>query len=582
MVVNVVQTFDSPLTSLIDADTSLFFITGDEQLGVSDGTSAGTSILSPDGDGEEYEGSNGRVFFDGFSSASGEEPFVNNGTAEGTTLLLDINPIANETSDPLNFFSIGNVVYFTAFSEENGVALYISNGTPEGTRLVADIDEAVNTSSPFGEFVDFNGTLYFVGANVGTRAIWRSDGTTAGTQIVSSFEFGNSLDNLTATEESLYFTRNVIGGEFWITDGTTEGTQLLLESNVDNLTGVGNTLFFSNDGGSTGTELWTSDGTPEGTQLVSDILPEVRRNGTPVNDGSNPENLTDVNGTLFFTANDGVNGRALWKSDGTAEGTQLVADIDESTSSNLSVSNFTAIGDTLYFVQNAGFNNSLLWQSDGTAEGTFIVEREIALNGEESVPLFVAPDRLIELENELYFTGEAYDREAGDYVPALLTLEDVDDTTVYRLFNPEVGVHFYTTDVAERDEFAASGSYQNEGASYRSIEPSVEASEEVYRFFNETTGVYLYTTDENERESIQANLPDFTFEGAVFNAYETQVEGSIPIYRFFEPTIGVHLYTPSEVERDSVQANLPNYNFEGIAYYALPLEAEGTVNAEVV
>ena len=40
-----------------------------------------------------------------------------------------------------------------------------------------------------------------------------------------------------------------------------------------------------------------------------------------------PRNLTNVNGTLFFTADDGTNGRELWKSDGTAAGTVLVKDI---------------------------------------------------------------------------------------------------------------------------------------------------------------------------------------------------------------------------------------------------------------
>lgn len=173
---------------------------------------------------------------------------------------------------------------------------------------------------------------------------------------------------------------------------------------------------------------------------------------------------------------------------------------------------------------------------------------------------------------ELYIAAEAYSLDAGDYVPAILTLDDLNDTTVYRSYNPTVGVHFYTTDIAERDDFISRG-YQDEGASYRAAEPSAEGTEEVYRFFNETTGVHLYTTNEAERDNIQANLSDFAFEGAVFNAYETQVEGSIPVYRFYEPTIGVHLYTPSEVERDSVEANLPNYDFEGIAYYALPLEA---------
>ena len=577
MVVNVVQTFNSPISSLINADTSLFFITDEQQLGVSDGTSAGTSILSLDGDGEDYEGSNGRVFFDGFASASGEEPFVNNGTTEGTTLLLDINPVANQTSDPLNFTSVGDVVYFTAFNEENGVALYVSDGTAGGTRLVADIDEEVNTSSPFGELIDFNSTLFFVGTNVGnTKAIWRSDGTTEGTQVASSFEFSDSLDNLTATEENLYFTRNVSGGEFWVTDGTAEGTQLLLNNSVENLTSVKNTLYFTGEINGSGNELLISDGTPLGTRLFLDILPENRVDGVAVNESSDPENLTDVDGILFFTADNGTNGTELWKSDGTVEGTNLVADITEGENSS-SLSDFVAVGDVLYFVN----NEDELWQSDGTAEGTFIVESEEINSGGSTTPSFQNPEQLIELDGELYFTGEAYNTEANDYVPALLTIEDVNNTNVYRLFNPEVGVHFYTTDVAERYESAALG-YQDEGASYRSVEPMVESAEEVYRFFNETTGVYLYTTDENERDSIQANLPEFSFEGAVFNAYETQVEGSIPIYRFYEPTIGVHLYTPSEVERDSVQANLPNYNFEGIAYYALPLETQEPVNAAAV
>src|SRR5262245_41433484 len=40
-----------------------------------------------------------------------------------------------------------------------------------------------------------------------------------------------------------------------------------------------------------------------------------------------PQYFVDVNGTLFFVADDGVKGRELWKSDGTAAGTVLVKDI---------------------------------------------------------------------------------------------------------------------------------------------------------------------------------------------------------------------------------------------------------------
>jgi ELWxxDGT repeat protein len=71
---------------------------------------------------------------------------------------------------------------------------------------------------------------------------------------------------------------------------------------------VGNTLFFTADNGTNGRELWKTDGTTQGTTLVSDI-----RSGFS---GSYPVNLVAVGNTLFFTANNGVNngvnGSELW------------------------------------------------------------------------------------------------------------------------------------------------------------------------------------------------------------------------------------------------------------------------------
>jgi ELWxxDGT repeat protein len=48
--------------------------------------------------------------------------------------------------------------------------------------------------------------------------------------------------------------------------------------------------------------------------------PRSTRHAQP-RQGSNPRWLTDVNGTLFFAANDRVHGFELWKSDGTKRGT---------------------------------------------------------------------------------------------------------------------------------------------------------------------------------------------------------------------------------------------------------------------
>ena len=123
-----------------------------------------------------------------------------------------------------------------------------------------------------------------------------------------------------------------------------------------NLTNVNGTLFFAaNDGSSN--QLWESNGTAPGTQLVTDINPGR----------FNPYQLTNVNGTLFFTANDGIHGSQLWDSNGTSAGTQMVADIGPAGANPKYLTN---VGGMLFFSANDGVDATQLWESNGTAAGT--------------------------------------------------------------------------------------------------------------------------------------------------------------------------------------------------------------------
>jgi len=130
------------------------------------------------------------------------------------------------------------------------------------------------------------------------------------------------------------------------------------------LVNLNGTVFFRAFDPATGWELWKSDGTEVGTALVRDINP-----GT---NSSTPGKLVNVNGTLYFTASDSA-GTELWKSDGTTGGTVMVKDIRAGSLSS-SPTALVNVSGTLMFAASDGISGTELWKSDGTAAGTVLVK----------------------------------------------------------------------------------------------------------------------------------------------------------------------------------------------------------------
>jgi ELWxxDGT repeat protein len=186
---------------------------------------------------------------------------------------------------------------------------------------------------------------------------------------------------------TLFFVADdgVHGVELWKSDGTDGGTELVedlrmgsVSSSPANLTRVGGAflaparLFFTADDGVNGVELWKSDGTALGTQLVKNI-------SLAPGASSSPAKLTAVSsggfgaGRLFFAADDGTDGVELWISDGTAAGTVQLKDINPGPASS-SPTALLAVGTVLFFMADDGVTGTELWKSDGTPAGTVQVK----------------------------------------------------------------------------------------------------------------------------------------------------------------------------------------------------------------
>lgn len=299
-----------------------------------------------------------------------------------TPTLIDFD--STSASNPEQFVTVGDLTYFVATDTTNGRELWVTDGSTTGTRLVADINTGNDSSTP-SELVNVDGTLYFTAfTEEDGRELWTTDGTEEGTMMVA----------------------DIFGGTF-----TSNYQEIGNSSNPTQLTAVGGTLYFTARDGENGFELWKSDGTAEGTELVRDIDPRVdEENSTP--ESSNPANLTDVDGVLFFSADDGENGEELWMSDGTTEGTQMVRDIftgtggdDEPNSSFPGL--FVAKGDELFFVAENDEVGAELWKSDGTEAGTVLVAD--INTGEASA--FTNTSQMVVLDELLLFT--ANDGESG-------------------------------------------------------------------------------------------------------------------------------------------------------------------------
>ena len=370
-----------------------------QELWISDGTESGTMLLVDINPGSANGADSywalrsavildGNLYFTANNGVNGSELYVTDGTPIGTGMLVNIAPdeVEIKSSGPDYFQLIDDQFFFTADNGTTGDELWISDGTKEGTSFVKEI---VNYTSSGGYPVGFSGPFFPLGDKVLFTAdnyntsyddsdgveLWISNGTEEGTYMVKDIApgDGNSFPSgLVMHEDKYYFSASnaVNGTELWVTDGTSEGTTMV----KDIAQGAGSSLlgylwdveiyegkmyFYANDGVN-GNELWVSNGTGNGTMMVKDLRI-----------GAGDSTLDDVNsifyqfnGSMYFTASDGIHGLELWVTDGTESGTRMVNDLYRNSGSSY-IHGFMTLGDKLIFAGYEPINGIELWYLQG-------------------------------------------------------------------------------------------------------------------------------------------------------------------------------------------------------------------------
>ncbi len=387
------------LTTTVDGNR-LFFTTESagpgtaEELWVSDGTVAGTTVLADinPGNGGPYADPGyssgqfavlgGKLFFANDDPTHGVELWQSDGTAAGTGLFLDLNP-GTAGSFPENMAVVANTLYFSATTAGGSSALWSSNGTATGTNMVASFDSQPVDGALFENIPDafavLGNTMVFA-ADDGTNAteLWRTDGTTAGTtmiQVLSESPLSYPPSEFTAVGGKVFFVVSVgATNELWVTDATTAGTSEVATVDgtiADAMEFDGKLAFIESTPDGTVSSLWLSDGTASGTTEVTSFPSQTNYYAqTPA--------MAVADGKLFITApplpSDSNAGFAtLWVSDGTAAGTMPIPNVPVTVTNDALV---VYKGDVYFSVNtDAGTPRAELWVSDGTVAGTKMIAK---------------------------------------------------------------------------------------------------------------------------------------------------------------------------------------------------------------
>jgi ELWxxDGT repeat protein len=305
-----------------------------------------------------------KLYFCASANTGGNRLYYHD-AATGQTVLAPGS--SSQASLPQEMTVYNGAMYFRAsrFGAPSniGIELWKFDGT---NQTPFDVYAGPGSSYP-QHFIEYGGLLYFNACGTPGQGgeLWRTNGTAVAEAARIYPNNGSSPENFVLYNDRLYFSAydGVHGRELWSYNGATAtlaadivpGGQYS-SSNPNNMAVYRDDLFFSAYDPDHGFELWKFDGAAASMVVEINPTPDPLDGDTFLMDSS-PAGLVVYNDVLYFTADDGVNGRELWSYDGVEA--RLVADIYPGQYGS-DIQELRVWGDSLYFVANDGQTGSEL------------------------------------------------------------------------------------------------------------------------------------------------------------------------------------------------------------------------------
>ena len=429
--------------------------------GTLDGTKKISSFasISPEKFAVVNSGAATNLYFVADDGATGSELWTTDGVS--VRKVVDLQGGALNGSSPQQLTAVGDRLYFTAKTGDTAANLYrTTDAKGTGVQLVARSSDAVlnpdgtpsdNTvPTIFGlnlaEMVADGSTVYFTGDQQLTpnstsgSELFRiaNNGPVELTDLTPGAN-GSNLSNLTVINHRLFATGSV-GGSFQASllridgFGASPSAAVIKQGSTDPSkpnpialtpsgklqygvsSGTSDTLYFAAASPNEGNEVFKlanattvvakgsgTTTTIDSAQLVADIADKAS--------GSNPTNFVTLGNTIYFFANNGSGvgqaGKELWKSDGTANGTSLVQNINGSTTGSIADgASLVVYQNKLYFAADNAVDGRELWSYDPAGVGANAVPVEIPINKLNNGGGDANPAQLTPIEgSSLYFVA---------------------------------------------------------------------------------------------------------------------------------------------------------------------------------